>query len=659
MHISQTNIIKLTILLGLFVLLGCGSFLDFKTTPKFNRNVEVIASKEEQPDAWMLSPTGDKLVYRTGNPASLFLLDTQTQQKHNLNDNKCERFRWLDNTLLLCTNYNSASLIVADDDFKMIPLQQIDGQKTDVANLLDDKLIYRFKDEPAFIVLNRDYREHPNENYYITVGDVEATLQGRTSITIPDPGWQAPLIQLGEKLYSPNQEFYFTKITQNFVAIHKAPTDEELSEFSDRDPNVIQFIGWAADSSGVYVALIPGGMFNDPRKGLYKLKVPLEPTSKTSDLSQPIPTDTPFPTPMATNTPVPPTFAAEGRIAFRSTRNKVWDIYAINPDGSGLVNMSNHPGRDWDFVWSPDGSRLALISSRNDDDPEGCSTWCTTDIYTVNAEGDDLTRLTNVSAMNRSPAWSPDGTRIAFASSRDEADPSACPFKCNFEIYMMNADGSEQTRLTNNPKVDNWPNWSPDGKRIAFTSYRDGNAEIYVMNADGSGQMQLTDNPASDLWPVWSPDGSRIAFVSDRNYPDTECILAECQYDIYVMAVPANGGPITPESNLIQLHQTNSFFVNLFSVWWSPDSKKILSHIINDGNYGIYVVNADGSDLVYLTDDSANNLSPVWSPDGTQMAFTSERDGNAEIYIMNMDGSHPTRLTNDPATDFQPIWSPQ
>lgn len=223
----------------------------------------------------------------------------------------------------------------------------------------------------------------------------------------------------------------------------------------------------------------------------------------------------------------------------------------------------------------------------------------------------------------------------------------------------MNADGSEQTRLTNNPKVDNWPNWSPDGKRIAFTSYRDGNAEIYVMNADGSGQMQLTDNPASDLWPVWSPDGSRIAFVSDRNYPDTECILAECQYDIYVMAVPANGRPITPESNLIQLYQTNSFFVNLFSVWWSPDSKKILSHVINDGNYGIYVVNADGSDLVYLTDDSANNLSPVWSPDGTQMAFTSERDGNAEIYIMNMDGSHPTRLTNDPATDFQPIWSPQ
>lgn len=323
------------------------------------------------------------------------------------------------------------------------------------------------------------------------------------------------------------------------------------------------------------------------------------------------------------------------------------------------MNMSNHPGRDWDFVWSPDGSRLAFISSRNDDDPEGCSTWCTTEIYTVNAEGDDLTRLTNVSAMNRSPAWSPDGTRIAFASSRDEADPSACPFKCNFEIYIMNADGSEQTRLTNNPKVDNWPNWSPDGKRIAFTSYRDGNAEIYVMNADGSGQMQLTDNPASDLWPVWSPDGSRVAFVSDRNYPDTECILAECPYDIYVMAVQADGGQITPESNLIQLHQTNSFFVNLFSVWWSPDSQKILSHVINDGNYGIYVVNADGSDLVYLTDDSANNLSPVWSPDGTQMAFTSERDGNAEIYIMNMDGSHPTRLTNDPATDFQPIWSPQ
>ena len=347
----------------------------------------------------------------------------------------------------------------------------------------------------------------------------------------------------------------------------------------------------------------------------------------------------------------------EGRIVFRSTRNDAWDIYAINPDGSGLTNMSNHPGRDWDFTWSPDGSRLVFISSRNDKDPEGCNMWCTTEIYTINAAGNELTRLTDVSAMHRNPIWSPDGDRIVFASSRDETDPSACPFRCNFEIYTMNANGSEQIRVTNHPAADIWPDWSPDGTRIAFTSYRDGNAEIYVMNSDGSQLIRLTDDPGTDFWPVWSPDGTRIAFVSNRNYPDSECILAGCQYDIFVMSVTAAQSQTIGENDLIQLHRTNSFFVNLFSVRWSPDGTQILSQVINDDNYDIFVVDADGSGYVDLMDTPHNDFAPVWAPAGNRIAFTSDRDGNSEIYLMDTNGSQPTRLTNDPANDFLPIWS--
>src|SRR5207248_2689884 len=131
------------------------------------------------------------------------------------------------------------------------------------------------------------------------------------------------------------------------------------------------------------------------------------------------------------------------------------------------------------------------------------------EIYTMDPDGLALSRLTNNTAPDSSPSWSPDGRHIAFASMRDG----------NSEIYVMNADGSAPTRLTDNPAVDREPSWSPDGQRIAFSSTRDGNSEIYVMNADGSAPTRLTNNSAFDNAPTWSPDGTRIAFRSTRDLP--------------------------------------------------------------------------------------------------------------------------------------------
>jgi Tol biopolymer transport system component len=137
------------------------------------------------------------------------------------------------------------------------------------------------------------------------------------------------------------------------------------------------------------------------------------------------------------------------------------------------------------------------------------------EIYVMDADGSGQTRLTSNSDSDSSPAWSPDRSKIAFQSSRDG----------NWEIYVMDADGTDQTRLTNDPAFDGRPAWSADGSKIAFQSDRDGNHEIYVMKADGSGQTNLSNSAAHDTGPAWSPDGSKIAFTSNR----------DGNYEIYVM----------------------------------------------------------------------------------------------------------------------------
>ena len=177
----------------------------------------------------------------------------------------------------------------------------------------------------------------------------------------------------------------------------------------------------------------------------------------------------------------------------------------MNADGSNVTRLTNHPESDRSPAWSPDGRRIAFTSDRDGND----------DIYVMNADGSNVTRLTNhpaegrevyvmyadgsirlTTAVGLSPAWSPDGRRIAFHSNRD----------AKWEIYVMDADGSNVTRLTNHPAEGRFPAWSPDERRIAFQFFRDGNFEIYVMNADGSNMTRLTNHPGEDLWPAWTAD---------------------------------------------------------------------------------------------------------------------------------------------------------
>ena len=178
-----------------------------------------------------------------------------------------------------------------------------------------------------------------------------------------------------------------------------------------------------------------------------------------------------------------------------------------------IRRLTNDSDWDWKPSWSPDGRHIAFQSSRAGN----------YEIYVMDSDGSNPHRLTDHPAADWFPSWSPDGRHIAYVSERDGKP----------KIYVIGSDGSNPRNLTNDSDRHYYPSWSPDGRHIAFESERDGNWEIYVMDSDGSNPRRLTDHPAEDKYPSWSPDGRHIAFQSSRDHGN---------YEIYVMDIASYTG---------------------------------------------------------------------------------------------------------------------
>ena len=353
-----------------------------------------------------------------------------------------------------------------------------------------------------------------------------------------------------------------------------------------------------------------------------------------------------------------PTWSADGnRVAFSSDETGDSDIYVMNADGTGRVNLTNREAKDMGPAWSPDGEWIAFLSR----------TQGRTDIHHVRPDGSGLSSLTSYPAQQYSrPIWSPDGTKIAFTSNREaerppQLEPTPEPFFDDApefpgaapqpELYVMNADGSGQTRLTFNVLFDGNPTWSPDSQRIAFQSRGDGDHEIFVVNVDGSGLTKLTDNEYADVFPAWSPDGQLIAFSSNRPKTDFGRELSEAarrdsfistsapiDFDIYIMEPDGSG----------TYNWTRTSSLGDSNPSWSPDGSWIAFEAYPHNAFtqrgsarDIYVMRFEGADLTNLSNAQARNQEGnegpiVWSPDGSQLAFVTARYGTPRIQTVRI-----------------------
>jgi Tol biopolymer transport system component len=276
--------------------------------------------------------------------------------------------------------------------------------------------------------------------------------------------------------------------------------------------------------------------------------------------------------------PTPKARTVDSKIVYHTYRyGSVFQICIMDPDGTNITPLTFTDDDELCPALSPDGTRIAFESTRD---------HITNHLYIMNVDGSDQHRVTSVSNNEAVAAWSPSGTKIACSVTVGST----------YEIYTMNVDGTNRRRLTTNSAHDMLPDWSPDGTTILFESLRSGHCEVFLMNVDGTNQRAALNTPNETYTARWSPDGTKI---------------------VYGMMAPS-----PPHST-------------------------------------IRVANADGTDDASILDTAWDNYAPDWAPDGSRIAFMSMEYGStAEICSMLPDGSDVQRLTFGLTNNGPPSWGP-
>jgi len=286
--------------------------------------------------------------------------------------------------------------------------------------------------------------------------------------------------------------------------------------------------------------------------GCSTLRVVTQPTN-TGALPSSTPTTSPTQTP-----------ASSGKhIAFVSNRDSNYEIYMMKVDGSEQINLTNHEADDYWPTMSKDGAKIVFVSDRNEPNPDTCQYECNSDLYVIDIDGSDLARLTDAPGREMFPVWSPDGTQIAFNSSRESG----------FDLFVMKADGSQMINPAGHSGIDLYPTWLPDGS-IVFLSLRDGSCQFFKVNTDGSDLAMLESG-----LPSSANETGEIAWMMTEDY----------HFYFYF------GGNLST----IRPFQDSNAALGEFPAW-SPDGTQIVFHSERDDNREIYIVDANLSNMTLL-----------------------------------------------------------